>query len=51
MTRWHKTFHVLVFGAIAALAIAVFVLRKERRELHIPLPGEPSEAAQQMQGR
>ena len=29
LTRWHKTFHVLVFGSIAALAVVVFVLRQE----------------------
>ena len=29
MSRWHKKFHVLVFGAIAALAVVVFVLRQE----------------------
>jgi len=51
MTRWHKTFHALVFGAIVALAVAVFVLRRERRELSAPFPREPSEAAQQTQGR
>ncbi|MDP3963157.1 MAG: hypothetical protein Q8Q39_01535 [bacterium] len=36
MTRWHKIFHILVFGAIAALAVVVFVLRQEFRAQFSP---------------
>jgi len=27
LTRWHKTFHILVFGSLAILAAAVFFLK------------------------
>ena len=31
LTRWHKTFHILVLGSLAVLALAVFAIKREFR--------------------
>jgi hypothetical protein len=46
ITRWHKTFHVLVFGSVVVLIIAVVALQRDfRQKYEVTEPAVTSEKA------